>query len=76
MFGHDGLMGSNGPIGVGACFATKKPTIIFLGDAAAEEDYVLGALGWASLKKLPILFVIEDNNFSILTKKVLEEIGI
>jgi TPP-dependent pyruvate/acetoin dehydrogenase alpha subunit len=69
MFGHDGLMGSNGPVGVGACFATKKPTIIFLGDAAAEEDYVLGALGWASYKKLPILFVIEDNNFSILTKK-------
>ena len=30
MFGHDGLMGSNGPIGVGACYATKKPTIIFL----------------------------------------------
>jgi len=50
MYGHDGLMGSNGPIGVGACFATKKPTIIFLGDAAAEEDYVLGALGWASTK--------------------------
>ena len=69
MFGHDGLMGSNGPIGVGACFATKKPTIVFLGDAAAEEDYVLGALGWASHKKLPILFIIEDNNLSILTKK-------
>ena len=28
MYGHDGLMGSNGPIGVGACFATNKPTII------------------------------------------------
>ena len=69
MFGHDGLMGSNGPVGVGACFATKKPTVIFLGDAAAEEDYVLGAIGWASHKKLPILFIIEDNNFSILTKK-------
>ncbi len=69
MFGHDGLMGSNGPIGVGACFATKKPTIIFLGDAAAEEDYVLGALGWASHKKLPILFIVEDNDLSILTKK-------
>ena len=69
MFGHDGLMGSNGPIGVGACFATKKPTIIFLGDAAAEEDYVLGGLGWASTKKLPLLTVIEDNNLSILTEK-------
>ena len=69
MYGHDGLMGSNGPVGVGACFAMKRPTIIFLGDAAAEEDYVLGAIGWASTKKLPILFVIEDNNYSILTKK-------
>ncbi|MDC0059709.1 thiamine pyrophosphate-dependent enzyme [Pelagibacteraceae bacterium] len=69
MYGHDGLMGSNGPIGVGACFATKKPTIIFLGDAAAEEDYVLGSLGWASTKKLPLLVVVEDNNLSILTKK-------
>ena len=69
MYGHDGLMGSNGPVGVGACYATKKPTIIFLGDAAAEEDYVLGAIGWASTKKLPLLVVIEDNNFSILTEK-------
>ena len=54
-------------------FATGKPTIIFLGDAP-EEDYVLGAMGWAS-KKLPIIFVIEDNNFSILTEKNVEEIG-
>ena len=69
MYGHDGLMGSNGPIGVGACFAFKKPTIIFLGDAAAEEDYVLGGLGWASTKKLPLLTIIEDNNLSILTEK-------
>ena len=69
MYGHDGLMGSNGPIGVGACFATKKPTIVFLGDAAAEEDYVLGGLGWASTKNLPLLTVIEDNNLSILTEK-------
>lgn len=69
MYGHDGHMGTQAPIGVGACFVSKKPTIIFLGDASAEEDYVLGALGWASTKKLPILFVVEDNNLSILTEK-------
>jgi len=69
MFGHDGLMGSNGPIGVGACFASQKPTIVFLGDAAAEEDYVLGGLGWASTKKIPLITVVEDNNLSILTEK-------
>ena len=31
MFGHDGLMGTQGPIGVGSCFVSKKPTIVFLG---------------------------------------------
>lgn len=69
MYGHDGHMGTQVPIGIGACYSSKKPTIIFLGDASAEEDYVLAALGWASTKKLPILFIIEDNNLSILTKK-------
>ena len=69
MFGHDGHMGTQVPIGIGACFTSKKPTLVFMGDASAEEDYVLGALGWASTKKLPILFIVEDNNLSILTKK-------
>ena len=69
IYGHDGMMGSQVPIGVGHCFATRKPTIIFVGDSAVEEDYSLSAIGWAVTKKLPILFVIEDNNLSILTKK-------
>tara|TARA_B100001093_G_scaffold470698_1_gene492366 strand:- start:633 stop:1481 length:849 start_codon:yes stop_codon:yes gene_type:complete len=69
MYGHDGHMGTQLPIGVGSCFASKKPTIVFLGDASTEEDYVMGALGWISLKKLPIVIVIEDNDLSILTEK-------
>ena len=69
IFGHDGLMGSQVPIAVGHCYSTGEPTIVHMGDASAEEDYVLGALGWASTKKLPILFVVEDNNLSILTEK-------
>ena len=69
MFGHDGFMGSNAAIGVGACFSSKKPTIIFIGDAALEEDYVLASLSWVAKKKLPVLFVVDDNNFAVLTKK-------
>lgn len=69
IFGHDGMMGSNVPISVGYCDATKCPTICFIGDAAAEEDYVLGALGWAATRNLPILFVVEDNGLAILTEK-------
>ena len=48
MFGHEGLMGSNACMGVGACFASSKPTIVFLGDASVEEDYVLASLSWAA----------------------------
>jgi TPP-dependent pyruvate/acetoin dehydrogenase alpha subunit len=69
MYGHDGHMGTQAPIGTGACFQSNKPTIVFMGDASAEEDYVLSALGWASTKNLPILFIVEDNNLSILTEK-------
>mgnify|MGYP003138951966 CR=1 FL=1 len=69
IYGHDGLMGSQIPIAVGHCYKTQHPTIAYMGDASAEEDYVLGALGWASTKKLPILFIVEDNNLSILTEK-------
>ena len=69
MFGHEGLMGSNACMGVGACFASSKPTIVFLGDASVEEDYVLSSLSWAAKKELPILFVVEDNNYAVLTKK-------
>jgi len=69
IYGHDGLLGSQVPIAVGMCFANRKPTICFMGDAAAEEDYVLAGLGWASTHKLPMLFIVEDNNLSILTEK-------
>ena len=69
IYGHDGLMGSQVPISVGHAYSTQHPTIVHIGDASAEEDYALAALGWASTKNLPILFIVEDNNLSILTEK-------
>lgn len=69
MFGHSGMLGDQVPIGVGYAHATNKPTIIVFGDAAAEEDYVLGAIGYAVTKKAKCLFICEDNNLSILTEK-------
>lgn len=69
MFGHSGLLGDQVPIAVGYAKATDKVTICVMGDAAAEEDYVLGTLGFAGTHKLPMIFIVEDNNLSILTKK-------
>jgi TPP-dependent pyruvate/acetoin dehydrogenase alpha subunit len=69
MMGHSGLLGDQVPIGVGLAAASNMPTVIVMGDAAAEEDYVLGAMGHAVTKKAPVIFVVEDNNLSILTEK-------
>jgi len=67
MFGHHGLIGENVPLGVGAALGSKRPTVCFFGDGAAEEDYVFAAMGFAATHKLPLMFVCEDNNLSILT---------
>jgi TPP-dependent pyruvate/acetoin dehydrogenase alpha subunit len=68
-FGHSGLLGDQIPIAVGYAHASNKPTLLVAGDAAMEEDYALAAIGYAVSKKAPILFLVEDNDLSILTKK-------
>lgn len=69
MFGHDGLMGSNIPIGCGYALATGNPVVIVGGDGAFEEDYALSTIGWAATRNLPVLFLVEDNGLSIVTKR-------
>lgn len=69
IYPHDGMLGSQAPIGIGACMASGKKTVIHIADASAEEDYVLGVIGMAATHKLPVLFICEDNNLSILTEK-------
>ncbi len=68
-YGHSGLLGDQVPISVGYAHASQQHTLVIMGDAAAEEDYALGALGYAATKNVPILFICEDNDLSILTPK-------
>jgi acetoin:2,6-dichlorophenolindophenol oxidoreductase subunit alpha len=67
MFGHHGLIGENVPQAVGAAFGSGRQTLCVFGDGAAEEDYIYPSLGFAVTHKLPVLFVCEDNDLSILT---------
>lgn len=70
MFGHDGLMGTQVAIGTGYVFSDpeKRPGLIVIGDASAEEDWVMPSMAFAKKHNLPILFVCMDNNLSILTE--------
>lgn len=67
MYGHSGLMGDQIPIAVGMALSTGQRVLAVCGDASVEEDYVFGAMAYASTKKLPVLFICEDNDLSILT---------
>lgn len=68
MIGHHGLIGENVPIAVGYALGSGQNTVCFFGDAAAEEDYMFAAMGFAITHKLPILFVCEDNDLAVLTR--------
>lgn len=64
------IVGSTIPIGVGAAFGTllrkeHRVTLVFLGDGAAEEGVFHEAVNFAVLKRLPAVFVCENNFFSV-----------
>ena len=69
IFPYHGFIGEQIPLAAGYALATHRPTVVYFGDAASEEDYALTAFGFAATHRLPLLFVCEDNDLSILTRK-------
>jgi len=58
------------PVATGVAFGTKMKgldnvTVVFFGEAATEEGVFFESLNFASLKKLPVLFICENNFFSV-----------
>lgn len=67
------IVGGTVPLAVGAAWAAKlkrenRISVIFLGDGCFEEGVVHESLSFASLHKLPVLFVCENNHFSVFTR--------
>ncbi len=70
MYGSTPIVGGSIPVGVGIAFHTllsnkTDVTIIFLGEGATEEGVFAESLNFAALKKLPVLFVCENNLYSV-----------
>ena len=64
------IVGSTIPIAVGVALGTKmrkedRVTMVFLGDGATETGVFHESLNFASLKQLPIVFVCENNLYSV-----------
>jgi TPP-dependent pyruvate/acetoin dehydrogenase alpha subunit len=72
VMGTSAVVATTIPNAVGYAYAIKlrrEPRIVvsFLGDGATEEGVFAESLNFAALKKLPILFVCENNRYAIHT---------
>lgn len=76
LLGISAVVGSTIPLAVGAAFANvylKKTEIsaAFFGDGAVDEGVFWESLNLACSKKLPVLFVCEDNGYAVHTPPAL-----
>ncbi|MDA9950847.1 thiamine pyrophosphate-dependent dehydrogenase E1 component subunit alpha [Luminiphilus sp.] len=72
--GSSAIVGNSIPVGVGLGMAlklegVKNISVVFLGDGATEQGVFFESLNFAALKNLPILFVCENNAYSVYTSK-------
>ena len=71
-FGGHGIVAAQVPIGAGLAFAHKYKannaiSVTFFGDGAANQGQVYETYNMASLWKLPVVFVIENNMYGMGT---------
>lgn len=74
MLGSTGIVAAGIPVAVGAAFANQQMhpgrlTAAFFGDGATDEAAFWESLNASCLMELPILFVCEDNDFAVHTRK-------
>jgi len=70
--GSTPIVGGTVPLAVGSAWASSlnqngRITVVFFGDGCFEEGVVHESMNFAALHKLPVIFVCENNNFSVYT---------
>ena len=68
--GSTPIVSNSIPVGVGLSLSSKllgkkQITIIYLGDASVEEGIFFESLNFAIVKKIPVIFICENNFYSV-----------
>lgn len=72
MYGENSIVGAGAPIACGAALAaqfdgSKRVAVAVFGEGAMNQGAVHEAMNFASVRHLPVVFVIENNGYSELT---------
>ncbi len=71
-YGGHGIVGAQIPLGVGLGFANRYRenggvSLTYFGDGASNQGQVFEAMNMAQLWKLPVVFIIENNQYAMGT---------
>ncbi|MBN3855243.1 thiamine pyrophosphate-dependent dehydrogenase E1 component subunit alpha [Paraburkholderia sp. Ac-20340] len=72
MLGANGIVGAGGPLTCGAALAAKQQKtggvgVCFFGDGASNQGVIFESMNLASVWRLPVIFVAENNGYAEAT---------